>query len=147
MSDSVFHEEEYNKQFDLSVWRKALRYAIPYRRYVIGLSIVMIIVGGIDAIFPLLTLHAIDDYVVPGNLSGLSKFAWLYIVIVAVQGINVWLLIALAGKIDMWVCYDIRQAGFTRLQELSFSYFDQKPVGWLMAQVHDEIFINNINRL
>ncbi len=135
MSDAAFHEEEYNKQFDTRLWRKALRYTIPYRYYIIALSIVMIIVGGIDAIFPLLTRHAIDNYVIPGNLSELPKFAWLYVVIVTAQGINVWLLIALAGKVDMWVCYDIRRAGFSRLQELSFSYFDQKPIGWLMARM------------
>ncbi|MCP4707095.1 MAG: ABC transporter ATP-binding protein, partial [Planctomycetes bacterium] len=55
--------------------------------------------------------------------------------VIAIQGLNVWLLIAIAGKVDMWVCYDIRKAGFQRLQELSFSYFDKTPVGWLMARM------------
>jgi len=33
------------------------------------------------------------------------------------------------------VCYDIRKLGFKRLQELSFSYFDKTPVGWIMARM------------
>ncbi len=31
--------------------------------------------------------------------------------------------------------HDIRQAGFEKLQELSFSFFDKRPVGWLMARM------------
>lgn len=135
MATTAFTEEEYNKSFDLGLWKKVLSYTKPYRKYMYLLALVMIIVGSIDAIFPLLTKYAIDNYVVPGDTEKLLPFGILYVVIVTIQAINIWFLIALAGKIDMWVCYDIRKAGFQRLQELSFSYFDKTPVGWLMARM------------
>lgn len=135
MATTAFTEEEYNKSFDLGLWKKVLSYTKPYRKYMYLLALVMIIVGSIDAIFPLLTKYAIDNYVVPGKTEKLLPFGILYGVIVTIQAINIWFLIALAGKIDMWVCYDIRKAGFQRLQELSFSYFDKTPVGWLMARM------------
>ena len=54
---------------------------------------------------------------------------------VALQAVNVWLLIDIAGKIEIGVCYDIRKLGFKKLQELSFSYYDKTPVGWIMARM------------
>ena len=135
MSHSAFQEEEYTKRFDLSLWRKVFRYIRPYRREVIALGVVMILVGGIDAVFPYLTMQAVDRFVVPRRLDSLGWFTALYLGVVLVQAVNVWLLIALAGRIDMWVCYDIRRDGFNRLQELSFSYFDRTPGGWIMARL------------
>jgi ATP-binding cassette subfamily B protein len=55
--------------------------------------------------------------------------------LVALQAVNVWLLIDIAGKIEIGVCYDIRKLGFKKLQELSFSYYDKTPVGWIMARM------------
>ena len=40
-----------------------------------------------------------------------------------------------AGRISTGVAFDIRQAAFEKLQQLSFSYYDRKAVGWLMARV------------
>jgi len=135
MSDTVFKEEDYNRRFDLSLWKKLLSLIGSYRKQMISLAIVMIIVAGIDAIFPIMTRKAIDNYVVPGNLNGLKTFAFQYGLLVLIQAVNIFLLISIAGKIDMGIVYDIRKAAFEKLQKLSFSYFDKTPVGWLMARV------------
>ncbi len=135
MSYTDFQEEEYTSTFKFNLWRKVFGYAKPYKNYLFFLIFVMISVAAIDAIFPLMTRSAIDNYITPGNIDGLYKFAILYMTLVVVQTINVWLLIALAGKLDMWMCYDIRRTGFDKLQSLSFSYYDRTPVGWIMARM------------
>ena len=43
--------------------------------------------------------------------------------------------IYLAGVLGERVHYDIRRKLFNHLQELSFSYFDRTPVGWIMSRV------------
>lgn len=43
--------------------------------------------------------------------------------------------ILLAGRISSGVSHDIRRASFEKLQQLSFSYFDHRPVGWLMSRL------------
>jgi ATP-binding cassette subfamily B protein len=101
----------------------------------IALGFVMICVAGIDVIFPLMTKYAIDHFAVTQSLEGLKGFALGYAALVAVQAVNVYMLIAIAGKVDMGICYDIRKHGFKRLQELSFSYYDKTAVGWLMARM------------
>ncbi len=50
-------------------------------------------------------------------------------------GASTWGFIFTANKIRTFVCHDIRRAGFANLQRLSFSYYDHRPVGWLMARM------------
>ena len=47
----------------------------------------------------------------------------------------IWGFITCAGKIRTHVSHDIRRDAFEQLQELSFSFYDTKPVGWLMARL------------
>ncbi len=134
-----FKEQEYNKRFDLNLWKKLFTYLKPYNKYLLILAIVMIGVAGIDAVFPLMNKHAVDNFVVPGNLAGLTRFAVYYGILICIQVINIWLFIAIAGKIEMGISYDIRKVAFKRLQELSFSYYDKTAIGWIMARLTSDV--------
>ncbi|MFW5787238.1 MAG: ABC transporter ATP-binding protein [Halanaerobiales bacterium] len=134
-----FHEEKYNKRFDMNLWKKLFKYIFVYRKEMIWLAVVMIAVAGIDAVFPLLNKYVVDNFVVPETLNGVKKFALLYIVLVIMQAVNVGVFISLAGKIETGIAYDIRRLGFRKLQELSQSYFDKKAVGWLMARMTSDV--------
>ncbi len=135
----TFEEQDFTTGFDVGLWRKFFRYAIPHKRRFLMLAVVMVAVGGVDAVFPLMSKYAIDQFIVPGKLEGLWGFGLLYAVVMTVQACNVWLLISTAGKIDMDISYAIRRDGFQRLQELSFSYYDKTPVGWMMARVTSDV--------
>ncbi len=132
-------EAEYSKRFDFGLWLKLFNYIKPYKKYMIRLSIVMIGVGGIDVIFPLMTKYAIDNFVRNDTLFGLWSFGAIYALLVVLQALNVRLLAYNAGKIETNVVYDIRHRGFDKLQQLSFSYYDKTPVGWIMARMTSDI--------
>lgn len=132
-------EKEYNKKIDFGLWKKLLRYLKPYRKILALLSLVMLGVSGIDVALPYMNKYAIDNFIVTGNLDGLGRFSIIYGVLVVVQAINIWLLIAIAGKVETSLPYDIRKIGFERLQQLSFSYYDKTPVGWMMARMTSDI--------
>jgi len=134
-----YEEQEYTKSFNIDLWKKLIHYARSYRKDLLLLALVMAVSGGIDAIFPLMNSYAVDNFIVPGKLGGLWIFAIVYGLLIAVQALNVWLLISIAGKIEIGLCYDIRNMGFKKLQELSFSYFDKTPVGWIMARMTSDV--------
>ncbi|WP_204487955.1 ABC transporter ATP-binding protein [Caldicoprobacter guelmensis] len=123
----------------MELWKKLIRYARPYRKDLLLLAATMAISGGIDAIFPLMNRYAVDNFIVPGKLGGLWIFALISVILISIQAFNVWRLICIAGRIETGVCYDIRKIGFKKLQELSFSYFDRTPVGWIMARMTSDI--------
>lgn len=132
-------EQDYNKKIDFNLWIRLLRFLKPYRKLLILLSTVMIGVAGVDVIFPYMNKYAIDNFITTGNLDGLWKFSLIYLALIIIQVINIWLLIAIAGKVETSLPYDIRKKGFERLQQLSFSYYDKTPVGWMMARMTSDI--------
>ncbi|WP_372997179.1 ABC transporter ATP-binding protein [Lutispora sp.] len=136
---TTYQEQEYNKKIDLSLWRKLFKYVMPYKKYMIRLTLVMMAVGGIDVIFPLMTRYAIDNFVIEGKFEGLWIFAAVYGLLVLIQATNVKLLALNAGSIETGVIYDIRRKGFDNLQQLSFSYYDKTPVGWMMARMTSDV--------
>lgn len=136
---SVFKEETYNKHFDLVLWKKLLKFVKPHKKLMVQLALIMTSVGAVEATFPMLTKYAIDNYITKGTYEGIGKFGLFYGLMIALQIFNVWCLIAFAGKAETRICYDIRKAGFKHLQELSFSYFDKTPIGWIMARMTSDI--------
>lgn len=135
----VFKEQEYSKGFDLSLWRKLLGYASAFKKDLLLLAGVMVMVAAVDAVYPLLTRYAIDHFVTPGTTKGLGLFILVYALLVALQVINIWFFIRTSGKVEVGLCYHIRERGFLNLQRLSFSYYDKTPVGWLMARMTSDI--------
>ncbi len=132
-------EQDYNKRLDFALWFKLLSYIKPYKKYVIRLCVVMAGVGGIDVIFPLMTKYAIDNFVLKGTFQGLWAFSAVYILLTLLQAFNVRQLVMNAGKIETGMVYDIRHKGFDKLQQLSFSYYDKTPVGWMMARMTSDV--------
>lgn len=134
-----FKEKEFTGRFDIKVLKKMAGFIKPHLKVVILLSLIMILVGIIDAVLPLLTRYAVDTFIVPGNLQGLTGFIIVYFAVIFIQVINVWFLIDLAAKLEIQICFDIRRKGFLHLQNLSFSYFDKTPVGWIMSRMTSDI--------
>jgi ATP-binding cassette, subfamily B, bacterial len=132
---SQFEEHDYTKEFDPQLWRRLLRFAVPYKWHLIALGFVMVMVAVVDALFPMMNRTAIDRFIVPGTTEGLAGFLALYGGLVVLQATNVFALISLAGRVEVGIVHDLREVGFRKLQELSFSYYDRTPVGWIMARM------------
>ncbi|MFC1887446.1 ABC transporter ATP-binding protein [Candidatus Cloacimonadota bacterium] len=132
---SIFEEQEYTKRFDLSLWKKLLFFIKPYKKKLFILGLFMVVLAGIDVLFPLMSKYAIDKFIIPQNTKGLWIYGTVFMIMIIVQSLNIFFFINIAGKIEMWVSYDIRKKGFEHLQELSFQYFNKTPVGWLMARM------------
>ncbi|MGM0419844.1 MAG: ABC transporter ATP-binding protein [Bacillota bacterium] len=127
------------KRIDLKLWKDLLVYSLPYKKIIGILACIMIFVAGIDAALPLLTRYAIDNYVIPGDLSGIWVFGLVYLVLITIQSINVFGFIYFAGKLETEMAASIRDKAFARLQELSLSFYNDNPVGWLMARLTSDV--------
>jgi ATP-binding cassette, subfamily B, bacterial len=131
-------EQEYNKNFEPRTWLRIFKHAWKDKPAVLGLISVMILTAAADTVFPLMTRHAIDHFVVPRKFAGLGGFTMGYAALAIVQAINVFLLIALAGRIETRMVYSLRNEGFAHLQRLDFTYFDTTSAGWIMARMTND---------
>jgi ATP-binding cassette subfamily B protein len=123
------------RRANLRMWKSLLVYAKEFKMLIFVLIGVMLVVAGIDLIFPLMTRTAVDRFVVPRSIEGLGWFAGGFFALSALQAVNVYLLIHLGGVIEMGLVYRLRERGFEKLQRLSFEYFDKKASGWLLTRM------------
>ncbi|MCX7948504.1 MAG: ABC transporter ATP-binding protein/permease [Treponemataceae bacterium] len=134
-----FEEKEYSSKFDVKVWKKIFRFGSALFPIIGGLVIIMIGVAILDGVFPQMTRYAIDTLIpalgTPGMEGRIAAFVLRYGLLALLQGFNVWALIMVAGIIEVRLCYILRDRAFHRLQELSFSYFDRTPAGWIIARL------------
>ncbi|MCA9177734.1 MAG: ABC transporter ATP-binding protein [Planctomycetales bacterium] len=135
MSGDWIDDDEAAQSVDLSLWRKLLQYTLHYRRTTWVFSIVALGLASCDLCFPLLTGHLIDEIRVHGMEANLASYGWAFAILSVVFCGFILGFIRCAGKIRTHVSHDIRGDAFERLQQLSFSFYDAKPVGWLMARL------------
>ncbi len=128
-------EKEYSDAYDINIWKNLAQYLVPFKKNFIVLTIYMIVLAATDAGIPLLTKYALDHFIDKNTLDGIVGFAALYAGLIALISVCVYLFIKEAGTIQAGVTYNLREKGFKKLQELSFSYFDKTAVGWLMARM------------
>ena len=132
-------EKKAIEKLDVGIWRRFFKYLSEFKKGLLLMGFLMMIVAGIDAVMPLLTRYAIDNFIVKKTTNGIKFFAIVYFCIISFQALNVKLFIMQAGKIETHLAYHIRKLGFKRLQELPFSYYDNSSVGWLMARMTSDV--------
>jgi len=128
-------EDVFSSRLDFSLWSRVFRHALPYRKLLIPLLIAAIVIAICDASFALVTRWVIDDVMEGGAQTNLWPHALVYLGLTVIFPVSVWLFIAMAGGLSNHMSHDIRRDSFRRLQELEFSYFDHRPVGWLISRL------------
>lgn len=137
--DQLQDEDAFQPRFDFALWRKVLHFARPYRAHLMLLSTLAMACAGCDVLVPWLTGRFVDRVTIPGARGQLMGLGAAYLGVVLTLGCCIFGFILVAGKITTGVSYDIREAAFSKLQELSFSFFDRKAVGWLMARLTSDV--------
>ena len=136
----MHEQKEYqNTKVDLRVWKRLIAYAMRRPQTVIRLMLTLLVVACVDLAYPQLTRFAIDYFIAGNTTEGIGLFAAVYAIVVILQGTGVFFFVRGAGKLEMDISYDIRQDAFSRLQQLSFSFYDTTSVGWLMARMGSDV--------
>ena len=135
MSHFEFEEEEFTTQFNGHTVLRILAQTKPHWKWVVGFMLTIGVVSGLDSFFTFLSMQIIDEGIVAGDITALVRIVTLYGALIVVQAANVFGFIFLAGVLGERVQYDLRKKMFNHLQDLSFSYFDRTPVGWIMSRV------------
>lgn len=71
----------------------------------------------------------------PGNMPRVKEIIVYYGSAALLQALGVFGFIYIAGILGERVAYDLRKRIFNHIQDLSFSYFDKTPAGWIMSRV------------
>ena len=135
MSNIQFDEEEFSTNFDGKTLLRILSTVKPYWRRVLGFVIAVAAVSILGSYATYVNKQMVDDGILGGNQAALIHLVGIYAILTVTQAACVFAFIILTGAIGQRVQYDMRQRMFNHLQQLSFSYFDRTPVGWIMSRV------------
>ncbi len=135
MTDYEFEEEEFTTEFNGQTVVRILGQTRPHWPVLVGFLFCIALVAALDSVFTFLSKRIIDEGIVPGNTEALYQIGLQYAGLIVVQAAGVFGFIMLAGVLGERVQYDLRRKLFNHLQELSFSYFDRTPIGWIISRV------------
>lgn len=118
---------------------RLFRYLLAYKKEIIA---VLFIMGGTVAISlmnPLIIEHAINVNIAGKDMNGLFKLGIFAAVLNITYIMLVKLRMFIMAKISNTVLLDIRQELYTHIQKLSFSFFDSRPTGKILARVIGDV--------
>ncbi len=140
MAVNSFREDEQMSGINqLKIVKRLIAYLFEYKVQVACVMICMAIAIAISLVNPLLIEDALDIYVVNGDIPGLLKLGILAIVINLVYIVVIKIRIFLMAKMTNKILMDIRQNLYEHIQTLSFSFFDSRPSGKILARIIGDV--------
>ena len=130
-----FTEEEYTTQFNGRTVLRILAQTKPHWPWVVGFVLMIALVAALNSYFTFLSKRIIDEGILGRDLATVYRLVTVYAGLIVVEAGAVFGFIYLCGILGERIQYDLRQKMFSHLQDLSFSYFDRTPVGWIMSRV------------
>lgn len=129
-----FEEEEFSAAFSGPALWRLLRLVFNYRRYVFGYLAGVIGLVLMEGTHIYLGKRILDEGVMAGDFGRVQHLMLWWALVSLALALFVALFIFCAGSLGHAINYDLRKTMFGRLQELSLSYYDRTPVGWIMAR-------------
>lgn len=103
----------------------------------------VIVNSGLNLLAPLLIAHVIDTYIPVKNYHGVLVYAGIILLMYLFGLVTSYSQTRLMGGVGQRVLYRLRNAVFTKLQELPVAFFNQNKAGDLISRINNDT--NNIN--
>lgn len=137
--NSVKQDEELNNISNKDLIVRLFSYMKPYKLKIAFILILLIYVMLCGILNPYLLKIAIDKYIVSKNLSGLIIISSIMLILNIVSMFAARIRIKMMSNITNNVLLEIRQQLYKHIQKLSFSFFDNRPVGKILARVIGDV--------
>lgn len=138
-SNSINKDEQTLKRSKVEIVRRLSIYLKPHKAKTIIVILLMIFVMMCSILNPYLLQIAIDNHVEDKNIKGLLVIGLILISLNAFAWILSRIRWKMISEITNTVLVDIRKELYSHIQELSFDFFDSRPVGKILARVVGDV--------
>jgi len=135
VSEIEFEEEDFSTQFNGRTLLRILGTAKPHWRWLVGFLIAVTVISIIDSYTTFISKRIVDEAIVPRDKQALLDLVVLYGSLILISAAAIFSFTYLTSLLGERIQYDLRQKTFNHLQELSLTYYDRTPVGWIMSRV------------
>ncbi len=137
--NSYKEDEQLNSIGKKETLKRLFSYMLQYRLQVAGVMACMLLTVAISLVNPLIIEEAIDGSIANQDMQGLAKLAVITVCINAIFIVMVKVRMYVMAKISNQILLDIRQELYEHIQTLSFSFFDSRPTGKILARIIGDV--------
>jgi ATP-binding cassette subfamily B multidrug efflux pump len=135
-------DETLQTEFNSAHLKRLATYIKPYRRDMAITILLTTIASALSMLTPRILMVILDDFIPGGKIKEIVLISLALLIIYLVISIVIKLKIAITSRLGQNIIYTIRSDIFNHLQELPFSYYDDKPHGKIQVRV-----VNYVNSL
>jgi len=141
-----FKDDEILEQsLNITIIKRLLAYLKPYRAKVVRTLVLMLAAVAVELFNPYFLKTGIDKYIKAGDWKSLLVLGGIMILVNALAMVCSRLRTVIMGKVSNSILLTIRQQLYTHIQTLSFSFFDSRPTGKILARIIGDV--NSLNDL
>lgn len=137
--NSVRQDEDIQKHSKLEISKRLFKYLNPYRGKVFFVVFLMIFVMLIGILTPYLLKVAIDTNITNNDLPGLVIIGFVMLILNYLALLASRKRIKTMASVTNNIMVNIRHELYGHIQKLSFSFFDNRPVGKILARVIGDV--------
>lgn len=143
--NSYREDEKVTVMSKTKVILRLFKYMGRYKGKVLIVILVMGISVAISLINPLLIEKAIDDYLAVKDMNGLMRLGVFVVIINVIFIIMVKIRMYIMAIVSNKILLEIRQELYEHIQTLSFTFFDGRPTGKILARITGDV--NSLKRV
>lgn len=140
MSVNTFKEDEEQKEvLKKETLIRLYKYLLSYKKQIVIVLFIMVVTIGITMANPLIIERAIDVHIGNKDLKGLIELGIFAVILNIIYVLGVKLRMYIMAKMSNDILVTIRNELYEHIQKLSFSFFDSRPTGKILARVIGDV--------
>ena len=135
-------DEILEESFDFDQFKRLMAYLKPYRKRFFSVAVMMLTASAFTILIPQFFLRIMDVCIPAKDMRGVAFYSGLTLLAALYSAISLRYKIKHTNIIGQQIIHDLRSDIFEHLQDLPFSYYDNRPHGKIQVRV-----VNYVNSL
>lgn len=142
---TVNKDDKITQKSNIEIIMRLFAYLKPYKLEIAETLFLMSIVIAVELLNPYFMKRGIDEYIVQKDIKGLFLLGGIMIIANILALVCSRKRIRIMAKVSNKIILTIRQELYVHIQSLSFSFFDSRPTGKILARIIGDV--NSLNDL
>lgn len=142
---TVNKDDKITQKSNIEIIMRLFAYLKPYKLEIAETLFLMSIVIAVELLNPYFMKRGIDEYIVQKDIKGLFLLGGIMIIANILALVCSRKRIRIMAKVSNKIILTIRQELYVHIQSLSFSFFDSRPIGKILARIIGDV--NSLNDL
>jgi ATP-binding cassette subfamily B protein len=139
MPYALREDEKLEEKISFDILKRLFKYLKPFKKEIFVVLFFIFVVMAVDLLNPYFMKIAIDRFIKNRDKNGLILVGFLIVILNLISMFSAKMRTKKMAKVTHGVLLNIRQDLYNHIQKLSFSFFDERPVGKILARIIGDV--------